>query len=84
MSTDKGSQSGVFSHSSNDHWEDNLANPRQWSLARKWQTMGIVCNSLLFVPGLIIFAPDFALYFIYGDGNDYDGPRFARDCEEIW
>ncbi|KIM81265.1 hypothetical protein PILCRDRAFT_72101 [Piloderma croceum F 1598] len=42
MSTDTGSQFRVFSHSNSDHWEDNPANPRQWSLGRKWQAMGII------------------------------------------
>jgi hypothetical protein len=36
-------QSIVSIHSS-DHWDNDLANPRQWSTAKKWQAMGIVRN----------------------------------------
>ena len=46
MSTDLKTPSVILNYS-NDNWEHNPANPRQWPPAKKWQAMAIVRNLLL-------------------------------------
>jgi len=53
MSPDTATQS-VVSGYSNDQWDNDPANPRQWSTPKKWLAMGIVRNLLLFVLGLTV------------------------------
>lgn len=68
-----------------DNWEYNPANPRRWSLTRKWLSMGTVCDFPLLLLYFITFFPlDHALYLCFFIGERHAGPSYAPDCEEIW
>jgi len=47
----------VLEHFNSDNWDHDPANPRRWSLTKKWLSMGTVCDFLPFVSCFITPPP---------------------------
>lgn len=85
MSSDPAAQS-VVSGYSNDHWDNDPANPRQWSSLKKWLAMGIVRNFLLlcWVSQRFRFTSDFLLHIYWNIGWLHDGLSCAWYSKDLW
>jgi hypothetical protein len=71
---------------SEDEWERDPANPRNWSPAKKWTTTAIVSSSVRDITNHkdSVFLSGWTLHFCNPVSKFYHGTWFARPGHKVW